>query len=200
MNESKLEFLVHQGIEPAIILRLMARGIRLTGYGESGVLLNMPHRKEEYQEFRRRVLHLSALALARQLYIGPIRFTDESGTIIGRISITNYNLMTISNDERKQLHEEMQKYPPNHLLIDISPDHPGGSYPLRGMIKLRSFKAILGFMGRSIDSEPEFHVEKDPRTGPILRNPAKTMNVRVSVFHPRDATSSVKHNGRWYSG
>ncbi len=194
MNESKLEFLVQQGIEPAIILRLMARGILLTGYGESRGLLNMPHRKEEYKEFRRIVLHLSSLALARQLYMGSIRFADESE----RVVITNYNPMTISNDERKQLHEEVQDYPPNHVLVDISPDHPGGSYPLRGMIKLRSFKAILGFLGRSIDRETEFHVEKDPRTGPILRNPAKTMNVRVSVFHPRDATSSVKHNGRWY--
>ena len=34
-----------------------------------------------------------------------------------------------------------------------------------GQIKLRSFKAILEFIGRGIDEEPEFDVDPDPRTG-----------------------------------
>lgn len=76
MDETKFEFLVHQGIEPAIILRLMARGIQLEEDKRPGFLLNLPHRVEEYEEFRRRILHLSAVNLARQLHVGPLIFEE----------------------------------------------------------------------------------------------------------------------------
>jgi len=198
MDETKLEFLIHQGIEPALILRLIARGIVLNGYGESGFLLNMPHKTEEYKEFRKRVLHLSALNYARNLHVGPIHYNDEKERITGRIAITNYPLKEISQEERKRLDEEAHKYPLNHVLVDIRPDYPGGAYPLYGMIKLRSFKAVLNFLGTGISHDEEFQVNKDPRTGEVLRNPSKTMNINISENKPQDAIFPVKHHGAWY--
>lgn len=76
MDESKFEFLVSQGIEPAIILRLMARGIGVEQEAGRTFLLNLPHRREEYREFRRRMLHLSALNLTKQLYVGLIEYEE----------------------------------------------------------------------------------------------------------------------------
>lgn len=76
MDETKFEFLISQGIEPAIVLRLMARGIGIEQDGARTFLLNLPHRPEEYAEFRRRVLHLSALNLARQLHVGPLEHEE----------------------------------------------------------------------------------------------------------------------------
>ena len=61
LEESQFEFLAHQGFDINMILRLMARGITVEGHKEATVLFNDPSRKEEYQEFRRRLLHLSAL-------------------------------------------------------------------------------------------------------------------------------------------
>ena len=54
-------------------------------------LLNEPHREEEYREFRRRILHLASLDLARELSFEPIRFMDGSQEVIGRSVISNYN-------------------------------------------------------------------------------------------------------------
>lgn len=199
MDETKFEFLAHQGIDPAIILRLIARGIILDGYDESGFLLNQPHLEEEYREFRRRILHLSSLNLSRQLHIGAIRFMNGPEPVIGRIAITNYPLATLSEEERQSMQEKAQHYPRNFILVDIRPGAPGGDYPFHGVIKLRNFKAILGFIGRGIAEEPEFHVDKDPRTGQVLVNPPKTLAIRETLSPPDDAVFLVQEQGLWYS-
>lgn len=197
--ENKLPFLIGQGIDPSIILRLVARGIILDGYGESGFLLNQPNRDQEYREFRRRILHLASLKLARKVRFDPVRFMDGSEEIIGRNVITNYSANKLSNDERRSLHEAAQRYPANFIFVDIRPGDPGGDYPLRGAIQIRSFKGILGFIARGIAEEPEFHVEKDPRTGPVLINPQKTLAIRETETRPDDAVFAVEEQGFWYS-
>lgn len=83
-DESKLAFLFQQGIEPAIILRLMGRELVLSGYGESARLRNDPHQREEYEQFRQRVLHLSFLNQARSLFVGPIVYDEPSPFVIKR--------------------------------------------------------------------------------------------------------------------
>ncbi len=136
MGETKLEFLAHQGIDVAIVLRLMARGMILDGYGESRFLLNQPHLTDEYREFRRRILHLSSLNLTRSLHVGPMHFMEGPDRVVGRVAITNYSLETLSNEERRAMHEAAQHYPGNFVLVDIRPGDPGGDYPLHGVIKL----------------------------------------------------------------
>lgn len=234
MDESKFEFLVHQGIEPAIIFRLMARGIQLGEGKQSSFLLNLPHRAEEYKEFRRRILHLSALNLARQLHVGPLIFEETGPTpldraptageilqalekgyrwtvtgndkayalqrkVVGRLAITNYDPDRLPNEDRRRLHENAQRQARNMILVDIRPDGPGGSYPFHGYIKLRGFNAIIEFLARGIADEPEFHVDKDPRTELNPRNPVRTLEIQESAVRPPGAAFSVEHQGRVYS-
>ena len=75
-DESRVTFMFQQGVEPAIILRLMASGIQASGYGESAFYRNMPYFEEEYREFRRRVMHLSSLNLLRELQVTPLIFEE----------------------------------------------------------------------------------------------------------------------------
>ena len=65
MDETKLDFLVAQGVEQAIVLRLLGRGLAVESDGNRTFFLNLPRREEEYREFRKRILHLSGLNVAR---------------------------------------------------------------------------------------------------------------------------------------
>lgn len=75
-EESHFEFLAHQGFDINMVLRLMARSISLEGEDGHTVLVNAPLQEEEYAEFRRRLLHLSALDYARKLYIEPVTYEE----------------------------------------------------------------------------------------------------------------------------
>ena len=80
--------------------------------------------------------------------------------ITGRILITNCDPEKLSNEERIILHQKADRWPPNDILVDIRPEYPGGEYPLHGKFRLRSFHAILNFLGRGIRNEPEYDVQK----------------------------------------
>ena len=194
ITEETIFFLAQQGIDPAILFRLVSRGIIL----ESAVLSNQPYRQEEYRKFRQRVMHVSWLQSERRLFIGPLQFTDGGQRKTGRIVMTNYDPNTLANNERLTLQRQAERFPRHHLLVDIRPDHPGGDFPMFGQIKLRSFKAILEFIGRGITEEPEFHVGPDPRTGPVDVNPAKTLTIRESHTQPEEAIVSVQKRGWSY--
>jgi len=101
--------------------------------------------------------------------------------------------------ERQQLAQEAEKSPRNAILVDIRPDRPGGEYPMHGMFIFRSFHSILQFLANSISADPEYHVEKDPRTERITRNPPWTVAVEESESRPADATFAVRYEDRWYS-
>ncbi len=194
ITEETIFFLAQQGIDPAILFRLVSRGIIL----ESEVLSNQPHRQKEYRKFRQRVMHVSWLQSERHLFIGPLQFTDGSQRKTGRIVMTNYDPNTLANNERLTLQRQAERFPRHHLLVDIRPDHPGGDFPMFGQIRLRSFKAILEFIGRGITEEQEFHVDPDPRTGPVAVNPAKTLTIRESPTQPEEAIVSVQKRGLSY--
>jgi len=234
LDEAKLDFLVHQGFDVNMILRIVARGIAVGGNEQPTILFNTPSQGDGYREFRRRLLHLASLDYERKLYVGPImyeevmpvkldraphpdevvgalekeyRWTPNGGAnmyllkrqALGRVIITNYDPNRLPNEERRRLQEEAQHLPADYILVDIRPEFPGGSYPLHGTILLRSLNAILGFVARGIDEEPEFHVDKDPRTGPVLRNPARTLEIDESDRKPSDFEFSVEFDKRYYS-
>jgi hypothetical protein len=151
MDETQLDFLLAQGVEPAIVLRLMGRGLAVEEGGKRTFYLNMPHRADEYREFRKRVLHLSALNLARHLHVGFLTFEEVwplpldhqmtaqaidkgyqwgqdgdrrlrlSKRIVGRLAITNYDPMSLTSEERRGLHIKAERYPRNYVLVDIRP-------------------------------------------------------------------------------
>lgn len=118
---------------------------------------------------------------------------------VGRLLIANYDPSRLSNEERRALHEEAQRVPPDSVLVDIRPGQPGGDYPLHGSILLRSMNAIIGFVARSIEEEPEAMVSPDPRTTIVVRNPARTLEIDESILKPDDYEFSVSFDNRYYS-
>lgn len=241
MDSSRLSSLFQQGVDLALLFRLMANELVLSGYGDSGFLSNDPIDRESYIEFRRRVLHLSALNHAHSLYVGPIVFEDalpitvatdllgadgladldkvimaqEKGyywdpradgristltkQVIGRIAITNYDISKLPNDVRRRMNEEANLLPMHAVLVDVRPGNPGGDYPMHGYFLLRSFHAMMRFIANGIDLAPEFHVEKDPRTGDVARNPPWTLLIEETEKRPPEASFAIRHEGLWYS-
>ena len=234
LEESHFEFLYHQGFDISMLLRLMGRGILLETEKGRAVYLNQPGRRDEFMEYRRRMLHLAALEQARQLHVEPVTYEeafpvaldralapvevvaaldkgyrwtmaakDRPRTLVrktgGRIAITNYELRSLSNEERNRLHEELQRFPTDYIFVDIRPGHPGGDYPMRGVIQLRSFNAIISFVARGIADEPGFHVDPDPRSGPVALNPDHILEVDESSSEPSDAEFTVDFEGKHYS-
>ena len=119
--------------------------------------------------------------------------------VTGRILITNYDPDTLSPEERAQLINMREDSHSNDVSFDIRPGHLGGEYPLKGDFRLRSFNTILNFLGRGLEEDPEYHVEKDPRTPPVHENPVHTMELVLSDSSPSDADLSIKFHGKHYA-
>ncbi len=119
--------------------------------------------------------------------------------VSGRILITNYDPDTLPEGERRRLHEEADHDPSHEVAFDIRPGHYGGEWPLRGEFRLRSFNAMLSFLGQAIDEDPERHVDKDPRTPAVAENPVKTLDLLVQNTPPADADLAVASHGRYYA-
>ena len=121
--------------------------------------------------------------------------------VTGRIVITNYDPDTLPVEERIQLSENAEDWPPNDLAFDIRPGYPGGEWPIKGDFRLRSFHSILTFLGQSLGDEPEYHVEKDPRSLALLNNenPVSTIEFVVSDSAPSVADLWVRSHDKHYA-
>jgi len=119
--------------------------------------------------------------------------------ITGRIHITNYDPDTLSPDERARLIDETEEGHLNDVSFDIRPGHVGGEYPLKGDFRLRSFNAILNFLGRSLGEDPEYPVDKDPRTPVVHENPVHTMELLLTDGAPSEADLSIQSHGKYYA-
>ena len=119
--------------------------------------------------------------------------------VLGRTLITNYDPDTLSPDERARLIDEAEEGHLNDVAFDIRPGHVGGEYPLKGDFRLRSFNTILNFLGRSLEEDPEYHVDKDPRTPTVQENPVHTMELLLSDGAPSGADLSIQSHGKYYA-
>jgi len=119
--------------------------------------------------------------------------------ITGQILITNYDPNTLSPEERARLIEETEEGQLNDVSFDIRSGHAGGEYPLKGDFRLRSFNSILNFLGRSLGEDPEYHVDKDPRTPAVQENPVHTMELLLSDGALSGADLSIQSHGKYYS-
>ncbi len=119
--------------------------------------------------------------------------------ITGQILITNYDPNTLSPDERARLVDEIEEGKLNDVSFDIRPGHVGGEYPLKGDFRLRSFNTILNFLGRSLEEDPEYHVEKDPRTPAVHENPVHTLELFLTDGSPSGADLSIQSRGKYYA-
>lgn len=230
LDDTKFYFLARQGVDLSVLLRLLARDFWTEGNEGEQVFVNSPREKAQYEEFRRRVLHLEGLRIASKLYAEPLVYEktwelplnspeafqalekgyhlthNEKGKtyllrkpVTGRVVITNYDPSLLSNEIRYHLNQEASKYPLNQVLVDIRPGYPGGDYPFHGGFRFRSFNAIIAFVARGIDEEAEFAVEPDPRTGSILHNPAKSLEILETEGRPSDLAFGVRYKDRYYS-
>jgi hypothetical protein len=136
-------------------------------------------------------------------YLVTYRQSDNSYTlqkqITGQILLTNYDPHTLSPDERARLINETEEGQLNDVSFDIRPGHIGGEYPVKGDFRLRSFNTILNFLGRSLQEDPEYHVDKDPRTPLVGENPIHTMELLLSDGAPSGADLSIQSHGKYYA-
>jgi hypothetical protein len=116
----------------------------------------------------------------------------------GRVVITNYDPLTLTDIERQDLNRLAEMKPENFILLDIRPDYPGGDFPIRGSIKLRSLHGIMDFLGECIENSPEFDVEADPRTGLTTENPKNTLSVLIDTPKKTDFLQ-VQYKGHDYT-
>lgn len=230
-QEAKLTLLLRQGIDIDLLLRLMAKEVRMS-HGDGAIAYrNNPSDKAGYETFRRVVLHLSAIQDHNSLYVEPMNVErswtipaesvtaegfkaleqeyqvsyhakDKTFTLRKQVEggalITNYDPNLLSQEERARLQHENEQGPPHDVTFDIRPGHYGGDWPLKGDFRLRSFNAILNFLGLSIAEEPEYHVEKDNRTPEVAENPVNTMDLIVSSSAPSELDLVMKSHGSYY--
>jgi hypothetical protein len=231
-HESKLTLLLRQGVDIDLLLRLMAKELRLKQNAGAVAYRNNPSDQIGYEVFRRVVLHLSAIQDHNSLYVEPLTI-ERSWTIPadsvtaegfkaleqeyqvsydkqtktytlrkqleGGTLITNYDPDSLSREERLRLQNENEQGLINDVTFDIRPGHYGGGWPLRGDFRLRSFNAMLNFLGLSIAEEPEYHIDKDTRTPEVAENPVKTMDIIVSPSAPTGLDLAMKSHGQYYS-
>ena len=69
----------------------------------------------------------------------------------------------------------------------------------QGDFRLQSFNTMLNFLGRSLGEDPEYHVEKDPRTPQVYENPVHTMELLLSDGAPSGADLSIQSHGKYYA-
>ena len=119
--------------------------------------------------------------------------------ITGPILITNYDPYTLSPEERARLIDETEEGYLNDVSFDIRPGHIGGEFPLKGDFRLRSLYSILNFLGRSLGEDPEYNVDKDPRTPAVPYNPVNAMELLLSDRAPSGADLSIQSHGKYYS-
>ena len=117
------------------------------------------------------------------------------------IIITNYDVKSLSSEERERLIREAASWSMNDVAFDIRPTHFGGNWPIDGNLSPEEFPSILNFLGRSAGSEPEYDVAKDPRTPPIKNNenPTVTMGLIVADSAPVKSSLSVRWQNLYYS-
>lgn len=136
-----------------------------------------------------------------------VRYNPQDNTytlrkqVAGPILITNYDPNTLSAEDREALRQRVEDGNTSDIAFDIRAGYYGGEWPISGVFRLRSFHSILGFLGKALGEEMGYHVEKDPRTPPILanENPDLTMEFIVSDTPPPDVDLSIRWDGRYYA-
>ena len=180
----------------AVAMILGACAAALDERGRTRFLANRPNLPQQYDEFRKRVLHLSWLWESHNLFISRVPVGEGDQT---RLVLTNYSREDATGERATALYGQFEDLRDDQVLVDIDPAFPGGDYPLLGHLQLRSFKAIIAFFARGISEEPERTVDEDPRTGDVGFNPASTLGIRETRQRPADAAFVVEERGFWYA-
>ena len=119
----------------------------------------------------------------------------------GPILITNYDPDILSPEERARLSSAAGDWITSDVTFDIRAGYVGGEWPITGTFRLRSFHSILYFLGQTLGEDPEYPVEKDPRTPAIANdeNPVAAMDIVVSDSSPPDSDLSIRLHSQYYT-
>lgn len=221
------EFLHHRGAGLGLLLRLLGQALVVEGPdGARAVCANDPARPEQFVEFRRRALHLDALARAGGLELGPIARREEwrppadagledlthmldhgfelvkdaQGPLLFRRVEGRILLSTydpdLASEEERLALAERARLYPPGFVLV---DVREGGWPLRGWLKLRSLEQVLEFVARGVDPTFEPPVTPHAATSPAPAQPVRTLVVLEGPGAPGDAAVAVELHGRWYS-
>lgn len=117
----------------------------------------------------------------------------------GRVVVTNFDPMALTDQQRFELDEKIKKNPSGFVYLDVEPDGPGGNFPIQGAIKLRSMFQILNFIAKGIRIAPEFDVSPDVRTEATEAGPAATLKINITDNPPDQRLPTVYYDGYYYS-
>lgn len=99
----------------------------------------------------------------------------------GRVVVMNVDPMSLDNQARYELNERIKRNPGGFVFLDVRPDGPGGNFPIRGAIKLRSMLQMLAFVASGARAVPEFDVAPTRAPAPS----ARTRVLRYTSIFPR---------------
>src|ERR1700730_7134568 len=114
----------------------------------------------------------------------------------GRIVVTNFDPMALTDQQRFALDEKIKKNPSGFVYLDIQPSGPGGNFAVQGAIKLRSMFQILSFIATGIRIAPEFDVSP---TGEAETGPAATMKINLTDSPPGPRLPTIDYDGHYYA-
>ncbi len=117
----------------------------------------------------------------------------------GRVVVSNFDPMAMTDQERFNLNESIRKNPGGFVHLAIRSDGPGGDLAVQGAIKLRSLLQILDFLAKGITIAKEFDVAPDSRTGEVVKSPSGTMKINVTGSQPENVPEWIYYGGRYYS-
>jgi len=129
----------------------------------------------------------------------PNGYYDLTRLKAGRVVVTNFDPMALTDQQRVELQHNIEKNPSGSVYLDIKPGRPGGHLPITGAIKLRSMFQILAFVARGIYVAPEFAVSMNPGAEPLAAGPAATLKINTSDSLPSLTLPTVYYEGRYYS-
>lgn len=217
LDETRFLRLLEVGENMGMALQMAVSSMRIQTGDGTAVYLNHPGRPEEYEEFQKRVRHVTALydehrlhigsVMAEEAWTGPLPAGVAPGDVLAaldkgykwktsgdkfrldrmRVLISNYRPHEVDASMRQALGERLKEWPANEILLDIRADFPGGEFPIRGQITLRSFNSVLEFFARSM--REAYH----------RQDAIRLLTIEESDKALEDAAVSVQYEGRYYS-
>jgi hypothetical protein len=124
---------------------------------------------------------------------------DRTVLVRKRIILTNYPPSAISPEERRQLGEQFQTWPPNEILVHVHPRFPGGEVPMLGTLQLRSLKDTLEFLAEGLIAQREFPVDPDERTNTEVYDAPLLLHIERDPDTSKNPTVAVKFDGVRYA-
>jgi hypothetical protein len=117
----------------------------------------------------------------------------------GRVIVTNFDPMALSDQQRSALDEKIKKNPSGFVYLEIQPNGPGGNLPIQGAIKLRSMFQILNFIATGIRVAPELDVISNEPIEEADEGATATLKINVTDRPPDPRLPTVYYDGHYYS-